>query len=50
MMLDIIEDLLALSYVFGDDKNKECSVCGSDLDSDGTCPVCQNEDDSYGDD
>ena len=50
MMPDIIEDLLALSYVFGDDKKKECSICGSDLDPDGTCPVCLDENDSYGED
>lgn len=43
MMPDIIEDLLALSCVFGDGKKNECSSCGSELDPDGTCPVCLDE-------
>jgi hypothetical protein len=50
MMLDIIEDLLALSYVFGDDKKNDCSICGSELDPDGKCPVCLDENDSDGED
>jgi predicted amidophosphoribosyltransferase len=50
MKPDIIEDLLALSFIYQAESKNECSVCGSDLDPDGTCPVCLDENDSYGED
>ena len=43
MMPDIIEDLLALSFIYQFDKNNECSVCGSVLETDGVCLVCEDQ-------
>lgn len=43
MMPDLLEDLLAFAFVTRSPKRDICSSCGSDLEADGRCLVCEGE-------
>jgi predicted amidophosphoribosyltransferase len=43
MMPDLLEDLLAFAFVTKSPKRDICSSCGSDLEADGRCLVCEGE-------
>lgn len=43
MKLDLLEDLLAFAFVAKSSKRDICPSCGSDLEADGSCLVCEDE-------
>ena len=42
MMPDLLEDLLAFAFVTQSSMRNICATCGSDLEADNTCLVCED--------